>query len=100
MRYGILLFCLVGLAQHPDPGYWQQEVDYIMDVRMDVETYKYTGTQELVYTNHSPDTLSRVFYHLFFNAFQPDSQMDVRSRCAHVSSRLHTAVVRIDFYIF
>ncbi|MGB0186794.1 MAG: M1 family metallopeptidase [Flavobacteriaceae bacterium] len=80
MRYGFLLFCLVGLAQHPDPGYWQQEVDYIMDIRMDVDTYKYTGTQELVYTNHSPDTLTRVFYHLYFNAFQPGSQMDVRSR--------------------
>jgi hypothetical protein len=80
MRYGFLLFCLLGLAQHPDPGYWQQEVDYIMDIRMDVDTYKYTGTQELVYTNHSPDTLTRVFYHLYFNAFQPGSQMDVRSR--------------------
>ena len=80
MRYSVLLFCLVGLAQHPDPGYWQQEVDYIMDIRMDVDTYKYTGTQELVYTNHSPDTLTRVFYHLYFNAFQPGSQMDVRSR--------------------
>ena len=80
MRYGFLLFCLLGLAQHPDPGYWQQEVDYIMDIRMDVDTYKYTGTQELVYTNLSPDTLTRVFYHLYFNAFQPGSQMDVRSR--------------------
>ena len=80
MRYSVLLFCLLGLAQHPDPGYWQQEVDYIMDIRMDVDTYKYTGTQELVYTNHSPDTLTRVFYHLYFNAFQPGSQMDVRSR--------------------
>lgn len=80
MKYGIFLFCLIGLAQHPNPAYWQQEVDYIMDIQMDVNTFKYTGAQELVYTNHSPDTLSRVFYHLYFNAFQPNSQMDVRSR--------------------
>lgn len=45
---------------------------------MDVETYRYTGTQKLVYTNNSPDTLRRVFYHMYFNAFQPGSEMDMR----------------------
>jgi hypothetical protein len=57
---------------------WQQHVDYTMDVQMDVKTYRYTGTQKLVYTNNSPDELSRVYYHLFFNAFQPGSEMDIR----------------------
>ncbi|NJB37030.1 M1 family metallopeptidase [Croceivirga sp. JEA036] len=60
--------------------YWQQHVDYTMDVQMDVETYQYTGTQKLVYTNNSPDQLNRVYYHLYFNAFQPDSEMDARLR--------------------
>jgi len=45
---------------------------------MDVKTYKYTGTQQLVYTNHSPDTLKRIYYHLYNNAFQPGSEMDGR----------------------
>lgn len=45
---------------------------------MDVETYRYSGTQMLVYTNNSPDTLRRVFYHMYFNAFQPGSEMDMR----------------------
>lgn len=45
---------------------------------MDVETYRYTGTQKLVYSNNSPDTLRRVFYHMYFNAFQPGSEMDMR----------------------
>lgn len=60
--------------------YWQQHVDYKMDVKMNVENYRYTGTQQLQYTNHSPDTLHHVFYHLYFNAFQPGSEMDVRAR--------------------
>lgn len=64
------------LAQNT--GYWQQHADYTMEVDMDVDTYQYAGTQKLVYTNNSPDTLSRVFYHLYFNAFQPGSEMDVR----------------------
>ena len=61
-------------------SYWQQHVDYKMEVDMNVKNFRYTGTQELVYTNNSPDTLHRVFYHLYFNAFQPGSEMDIRSR--------------------
>ncbi|MGB1941345.1 MAG: M1 family peptidase, partial [Flavobacteriaceae bacterium] len=80
MKYLIFLFCVFSVAQNPYRGYWQQKVDYVMDIRMDVETYRYDGTQQLRYTNHSPDTLSKVFYHLYFNAFQPGSEMDVRSR--------------------
>ncbi|RPG34008.1 MAG: M1 family peptidase [Muricauda sp. TMED12] len=57
---------------------WQQHVDYTMDVQMDVKTYQYTGSQKLVYTNNSPDDLNRVFYHLYYNAFQPGSEMDIR----------------------
>jgi len=45
---------------------------------MDVNNYQYKGTQELVYTNNSADTLKKVYYHLFNNAFQPGSEMDAR----------------------
>ena len=60
-------------------GYWQQHIDYSMAIDMNVNTYQYTGTQKAVYTNNSPDELTKVFYHLYFNAFQPGSQMDARS---------------------
>src|SRR5438270_1707701 len=59
---------------------WQQRVKYNMNIEMDVQTNQYTGRQKLVYTNNSPDTLDRVFYHLYWNAFQPNSMMDMRSR--------------------
>jgi hypothetical protein len=49
-------------------------------VVMDVQTNRFTGTQTLAYTNNSPDTLDHVFYHLYWNAFQPGSMMDTRSR--------------------
>lgn len=76
-----LFLCLLGsLHVMGQTGRFQQAVDYKMDVSMDVESNQYTGTQELVYTNNSPDTLTRVFYHLYYNAFQPGSMMDVRSR--------------------
>ncbi|MGX1025117.1 M1 family metallopeptidase [Psychroflexus sp. MBR-150] len=69
----------ITLAQNTN-SYWQQHVDYTMEIDMDVKTHQYQGKQELIYTNNSPDTLQKVFYHLYFNAFQPGSEMDVRSR--------------------
>jgi hypothetical protein len=84
----IFLFSLTGCVsyqateianyQSGKSTYWQQHVDYKMDIDMDVHNYNYTGKQQLVYTNNSPDTLYKVFYHLYFNAFQPNSEMDAR----------------------
>ncbi|RSK41560.1 M1 family metallopeptidase [Mangrovimonas spongiae] len=67
-------------TQQNTTTYWQQHVDYTMDIDMNVNNYQYQGKQTLVYTNNSPDVLNKVFYHLYFNAFQPGSEMDVRSR--------------------
>lgn len=79
----VLGFC-GALASSPlsaqPAGYWQQQVKYTMDVHMDVQRNRLTGDQRLEYVNHSPDTLHRVFFHLYWNAFQPGSMMDVRSR--------------------
>lgn len=51
-----------------------------MDIDFDVENHQFSGAQKLSYYNNSPDTLYQVFYHLYFNAFQPGSMMDERSR--------------------
>ena len=68
--------------------YWQQEVDYKMNVEMNVKDFTYEGSQELIYTNHSPDSIKKVFYHLFFNAFRPGSQMAIRQdNAADVNTR-------------
>ena len=61
-------------------AYWQQRVEYLMDIDVNVATNQFTGSQTLKYFNNSSDTLDKVFFHLMFNAFQPESMMDVRSR--------------------
>ncbi len=71
---------IFGTVSAQKAGYWQQQVDYKMNVSMDVKNYQYKGKQELVYTNNSPDTLKKVFYHLYNNAFQPNTEMDMRLR--------------------
>jgi hypothetical protein len=73
----LLLGTMMLQAQNNTP-YWQQHADYRMDVTMDVDTYQYSGNQTLEYTNNSPDTLNSVYYHMYFNAFQPGSEMDIR----------------------
>src|SRR5439155_1036470 len=59
---------------------WQQRVKYTIAADMNVQTNQYKGKQRLEYWNNSPDTLTHVFFHLYWNAFQPGSMMDERSR--------------------
>ena len=75
-----ILILLSSLVSAQSSKYWQQHVNYTMDIDVDVTTFQYKGKQKLVYTNNSPDQLKNVYYHLYFNAFQPNSQMDIRSR--------------------
>ena len=76
----IFLFQLLAIVIIAQPNRWQQRVKYTMQIDMDVNSNRFTGKQKLAYTNNSPDVLKKVFYHLYFNAFQPNSSMDVRSR--------------------
>ena len=74
LAQGLVLFCFAQSDR------WQQRVKYDMEIDMNVSTNRFTGKQHLEYSNHSPDTLKKVFYHLYWNAFQPNSMMDNRSR--------------------
>ena len=78
--YLVIIFSSISFLSAAQPDRWQQKVKYVMDIDMNVQTNQFTGKQKLEYWNNSPDTLTKVFYHLYFNAFQPGSMMDVRSR--------------------
>lgn len=80
-KLGLLITaCMMVLFCMAQPDRWQQKIKYVMDIDMNVQTNQFTGKQKLEYWNNSPDTLNKVFYHLYFNAFQPGSMMDTRSR--------------------
>lgn len=72
--------CCSSLLVHGQCDRWQQHVRYDMQVSLDPTNHRFTGRTALAYTNNSPDTLHEVFFHLYFNAFRPGSEMDVRSR--------------------
>src|SRR5687767_3932515 len=79
-KYWLWMIMWVPMGLNAQYGYWQQKVEYVMDIDMDITTHQLKGKQKLTYYNNSPDTLYKVFYHLYFNAFQPGSSMDVQSR--------------------
>ena len=59
---------------------WQQHISYNIKAALSVSTNIVNGTEEVVYDNNSTDTLRKVYFHLYWNAFQPNSSMDIRSR--------------------
>ena len=77
-RY-ILLFA-INTVYFNSFSYWQQRVEYNINIDFNHKNHQFLGQQNLIYFNNSPDTINKVFFHLYFNAFQPGSMMDVRSR--------------------
>ena len=60
----------------PHAAYWQQDVYYNIKANIDEVTDIITATENLTYTNNSPDDLAIVYFHLYQNAFQPNSYYD------------------------
>ncbi|MEK9851801.1 MAG: M1 family metallopeptidase [Flavobacteriaceae bacterium] len=82
MKQTALTLIFAFLINIMNAQYWQQKVNYTMEVELDPSTAQYEGIQKLVYTNNSPETLHKVFYHLYFNAFKPGSEMAIRLKNA------------------
>jgi hypothetical protein len=75
------VFAFVSFKTFAQPeNRWQQRVSYNMQIDMDAAKNQFKGKQRLEYSNNADQSLDRVFYHLYFNAFQPNSSMDARSR--------------------
>ena len=81
-KNSILFFLLISISQFSfaQPDRWQQRIKYAINVKMDVVHNQFAGTEQMDYWNNSPDTLNRIFFHLYWNAFHPNSSMDVHSR--------------------
>lgn len=92
----LLLFVITGPFSFSQ-DYWQQRANYQMQIKFDDKAHQFTGSQTLKYFNNSPDTLKKVYYHLYFNAFQPGSMMDVRSRTIEdPDSRIGSRIEKLD----
>ena len=76
----IILCFFTAMQATAQQATWQQRVNYAIDVTLDHTNHRYNGKERLIYINNSPDAIMKVYFHLYNNAFQPGSAMDVRSR--------------------
>ena len=60
-------------AGEPGHQYWQQQVDYDIDVTLDEEKRRIDASEEIVYHNNAPDTLKYLWIQLDQNKFRNDS---------------------------
>lgn len=74
----VIFLSLLFINSIKSQNYWQQEVDYKINVDVNAKKNSFKGDQEILYTNNSLDTLNKVFFHLYFNAFRKGSDMAVR----------------------
>lgn len=65
-----LLFVTYSLSAQEK--YWQQKVDYKMDVSLNPNDNSLQAFAKITYTNHSPDTLRYIWFHLWPNAYKND----------------------------
>jgi hypothetical protein len=83
MNKKLTLFLLLNFSFliliYAQPERWQQRIKYNMNVELNVNTNIVNGIEKLEYSNNSPDKLNKIYFHLYWNAFQPGSEMDVRS---------------------
>ena len=57
----------------PGHEYWQQQVDYNMQLRLDDHTQRIDGSETITYTNNSPDELRYLWVQLDQNVRAKDS---------------------------
>lgn len=65
----LVLFFLKGNSQ----SYWQQEVNYNIDVALNDSTHTLDGFISIQYKNNSPETLNEIWMHLWPNAYKETS---------------------------
>lgn len=58
----------------PGAMYWQNRVDYQINVRLNESNNEITGSEIISYTNNSPDNLDFLWMQLDQNMFKPDSK--------------------------
>jgi hypothetical protein len=65
-------------AQGDSVQYWQQEADYTIAASLDATNHFLSGTETILYTNNSPDTLRSFYLHLYPNAFRDKASPLIR----------------------
>lgn len=69
----LLFFCHHTLSAENSTLQWKQNIHYKINIHLDAENKLLLGDLHFRYTNHSPDTLTYLYIHLYPNAFKHQS---------------------------
>lgn len=72
----------------PGHRYWQQKVDYSIDVELNENEQKIVGSEQITYTNNSPDTLKYLWLQLDANRFAPQSRANLHHAAPSLADRV------------
>ena len=72
----------------PGHEYWQQKVDYDIDVELHDDKRQITGSESVTYTNNSPDALSYLWFQLDANRFHPNSNANRHHPATSLDDRI------------
>ncbi len=71
-KFILVIILFSHFATRAQTAYFQQGINYTIDVTLDDESHILKGFEKIEYTNHSKDTLRNIFFHLWANAYQND----------------------------
>ena len=86
--FSLFLFCCGAFAQN---DYFQQHVDYKIDVTLDDEAHTLSGNAQITYQNNAPTPLSEVYFHLWGNAYQSKNSAFAKQQLQQGSRKFYFA---------
>ena len=104
MRSILLIIVLIGTLPAQESDYFQQYVDYDIQVTLDDTNHTIMAYEKMVYQNNSPDTLNFIWFHIWPNAYKNDStafakQAGENSRFSRSDSTQRGFIDSLDFSI-
>ena len=84
------------LSGEPGKNYWQNTAHYTIDVSFSPATRIVAGTEEIVYTNNSPDTLDEIWFKLYPNYYEKGAQRDTRIKKSDVSDGVKIQSLKVN----
>src|SRR4051812_31348711 len=86
-----LAFFICAHALFSQKPYFQQQADYLINVRLDDSQQLLRATETISYTNRSPDTLKILMFHLWPNAYKDRSTALIKQMLEHHKTDLYFA---------
>ncbi|MFK8163106.1 MAG: M1 family aminopeptidase [Lewinella sp.] len=90
MRFFLLFSSLyLSCSLAAQTAYFQQDVSYDIEARLDDEAHELNAHLKLTYTNNSPDTLVKIGFHLWPRAYSSDKTAFAKQMLRNGSTRFH-----------